>query len=351
MAISKSFESKGEGGPVDRDAVASLSSHFGNLQIVDDASTADADHDQPNCVQGGRTTSCSESSDPSGSCDNLPRDNKLAHEVYDDFDYQEDEVWSDADSNDSSYFLDDDILFSDDGPLYVVRDYFLADAGIATRTQPPSADRVIFSIHFSVHMSSPGIRDLSDRVNDTAIQALADVLINSNGEAIAPFLSSLEVPEDHHPLILERIVNTANTMLADPRHALRQIFSMHVFISDGEPAVEQAIAPPEWEATPTDTREVTREEENYSYGIPATESSIKALKRISSERPCDGQSKCSICMEEYELVEMEMNLTEMPCSHVFHCDCIEKWLQTSHMCPLCRYQLPCIEADSGDLFP
>ncbi|KAK8259897.1 hypothetical protein V6Z11_D13G086200 [Gossypium hirsutum] len=30
----------------------------------------------------------------------------------------------------------------------------------------------------------------------------------------------------------------------------------------------------------------------------------------------------------------------MPCSHIFHGDCIEKWLKQNHYCPICRFEMP-----------
>lgn len=47
---------------------------------------------------------------------------------------------------------------------------------------------------------------------------------------------------------------------------------------------------------------------------------------------------CSICLDEF-LVGCEV--TSLPCSHLYHRDCIVKWLDKSLFCPFCRFQLPC----------
>ncbi|XP_044485566.1 E3 ubiquitin-protein ligase SDIR1-like [Mangifera indica] len=69
---------------------------------------------------------------------------------------------------------------------------------------------------------------------------------------------------------------------------------------------------------------------------PATGSPIEALEKVEF---CGAEEeKCSICLEEFE---GGVELRRLPCSHVFHGDCIGQWLERSQTCPLCRFALPC----------
>ncbi|XP_050875616.1 probable E3 ubiquitin-protein ligase ZFP1 [Lathyrus oleraceus] len=74
--------------------------------------------------------------------------------------------------------------------------------------------------------------------------------------------------------------------------------------------------------------------------IPASNDAILSLKAYSLPR------NCCICMEKFhdELEEGgdsdDVRISTMACGHIFHYNCIVKWLQTSHVCPLCRYAMP-----------
>ncbi|XP_034693479.1 E3 ubiquitin-protein ligase AMFR-like [Vitis riparia] len=82
------------------------------------------------------------------------------------------------------------------------------------------------------------------------------------------------------------------------------------------------------------TRESMIENEGRGKGmIPATDISIKALK---TETILEGES-CTICLEE---LSGGSKVTVMPCSHVFHGSCIIRWLKQSHVCPICRFEMP-----------
>ncbi|KAG9441698.1 hypothetical protein H6P81_017552 [Aristolochia fimbriata] len=68
--------------------------------------------------------------------------------------------------------------------------------------------------------------------------------------------------------------------------------------------------------------------------VPA-EMKLKELSEIG-----EGES-CAICFEEFKDSKKKKKLavTETPCSHLFHSDCLSPWLMTATTCPLCRSTL------------
>ncbi|XP_027182276.1 E3 ubiquitin-protein ligase Praja-2-like [Coffea eugenioides] len=67
-------------------------------------------------------------------------------------------------------------------------------------------------------------------------------------------------------------------------------------------------------------------------------SCIRKLEVVRLEG-CSSNKSCPICLEDLVLGS---EVTRLHCYHVFHGDCIRKWLQESHMCPLCRSECPCV---------
>ncbi|KAM6600439.1 hypothetical protein CsatA_020048 [Cannabis sativa] len=75
--------------------------------------------------------------------------------------------------------------------------------------------------------------------------------------------------------------------------------------------------------------------------VPATQDSICALQELSDDDDGLSRETCSICLEKISSFgDCSSKGVEMPCSHVFHKDCIVQWLEISHLCPLCRYPMP-----------
>ncbi|KAK8717882.1 hypothetical protein V6N13_045135 [Hibiscus sabdariffa] len=83
--------------------------------------------------------------------------------------------------------------------------------------------------------------------------------------------------------------------------------------------------------------ESRREFENNNYGmVGATESSVKNM--VKKVRVEDGEEgDCMVCLEE---LSVGFEASQMPCSHIFHGSCIERWLNQSHYCPICRFEMP-----------
>lgn len=58
--------------------------------------------------------------------------------------------------------------------------------------------------------------------------------------------------------------------------------------------------------------------------------------RRSSEIDDDEGEKCTICLS---LFEIENDVRRLPCMHLFHMDCVDRWLITNKHCPICRVDI------------
>ena len=59
---------------------------------------------------------------------------------------------------------------------------------------------------------------------------------------------------------------------------------------------------------------------------------FKHLKKYSALK----EDKCPICLQKYKGTDI---IKEFPCKHIFHKNCIFKWLKKSNLCPLCKYDI------------
>lgn len=71
---------------------------------------------------------------------------------------------------------------------------------------------------------------------------------------------------------------------------------------------------------------------------PASHSSIDAMPTIKiTQTHLRADSHCPVCKERFELGS---EARQMPCSHIYHSDCIVPWLVQHNSCPVCRVELP-----------
>lgn len=67
---------------------------------------------------------------------------------------------------------------------------------------------------------------------------------------------------------------------------------------------------------------------------PMPADDIKKLAKVEiSEEQVSKNLQCSVCMEDFVLKE---SVRQLPCSHIYHNDCIIPWLEMHGTCPICR---------------
>ncbi|XP_074317113.1 uncharacterized protein LOC141653290 [Silene latifolia] len=77
---------------------------------------------------------------------------------------------------------------------------------------------------------------------------------------------------------------------------------------------------------------------------PASKAVVENLPSvvISKEDVTDEKSLCAVCKE---MIEVGEEGKQLPCSHLYHGDCIIPWLQIRNTCPVCRFELPTDDPD------
>ena len=77
---------------------------------------------------------------------------------------------------------------------------------------------------------------------------------------------------------------------------------------------------------------------------PAAVSFVNNLPRvvIGKEHEKHGELVCAICKD---VLTPGTEVNQLPCSHLYHNNCILPWLSARNSCPLCRYELPTDDKD------
>lgn len=76
---------------------------------------------------------------------------------------------------------------------------------------------------------------------------------------------------------------------------------------------------------------------------PASKDEVESLPiKTLTKEDLSTYDECAICLSQYEEGEQ---VKEVPCHHAFHVDCIDKWLNMSNFCPVCKYELKTDDED------
>lgn len=74
---------------------------------------------------------------------------------------------------------------------------------------------------------------------------------------------------------------------------------------------------------------------------PASKSIVDNLPLVTLKKNEDSKEDdhviCAVCKDE---ISIEEKVTELPCRHHYHGDCILPWLSIRNTCPVCRFELP-----------
>merc|ERR1719346_679164 len=72
-----------------------------------------------------------------------------------------------------------------------------------------------------------------------------------------------------------------------------------------------------------------------SEGNRAQAADIAALptRKLAAAENLGEQTKCLICLDEFNDGD---DVKTLPCLHIYHQQCIERWLCTDNSCPVCK---------------
>lgn len=89
--------------------------------------------------------------------------------------------------------------------------------------------------------------------------------------------------------------------------------------------------------------------QNYQHSKPNTSADAKnggygsVAQDIEKSSELDDVAHCSICLSDFEEGE---KLVRLPCSHIFHQDCVLSWTSNHVRCPLCNFDLESVAGDT-----
>ncbi|XP_059310277.1 E3 ubiquitin ligase BIG BROTHER-related-like [Lycium ferocissimum] len=137
-----------------------------------------------------------------------------------------------------------------------------------------------------------------------------------------------EFDRNYRHLVIRDMISTVHELVEDESNKGRQNLKVYVNVSL---AIDHFL----------DERDLLEESTSrFNDGmVPASKSSIMGLpERMENDEDhqCTDDD-CVICFEEFG---KERKILRMPCLHMFHGECITTWLEKSHCCPICRYEMP-----------
>ncbi|XP_009626395.1 E3 ubiquitin-protein ligase CIP8-like [Nicotiana tomentosiformis] len=150
---------------------------------------------------------------------------------------------------------------------------------------------------------------------------------NLSLHSVTRMLDIMGVQVYDHEYMFYRMLLCADKIVNEPHNRNKKILPMKVFITI---AVNYSLEEPDDSFVLIHTNTVQFK------AIPAGNKYVEGLEKVRIEETELGR-ECVICMEK---MEVGSEARKMPCSHVYHGNCLMNWLVVKRVCPLCRFVLP-----------
>ena len=75
------------------------------------------------------------------------------------------------------------------------------------------------------------------------------------------------------------------------------------------------------------------EKKKHDLFLEMDEYQYKHIQKYESRK----ETECAICLEQFKGIDIIKAFCK--CEHIFHKDCLKKWLKRSNLCPLCKHDL------------
>ncbi|XP_038885922.1 E3 ubiquitin-protein ligase RING1-like [Benincasa hispida] len=191
-------------------------------------------------------------------------------------------------------------------------------------------DCFLFHLHFRHVLQSNHPQEFHLLLNSSLSSFLipCNVFLATGSSILIAVFSDTGVAQDFLDTAVPDVLSVAADIACNPLNAGRRILPLAVSVLVVSPYNERE-----------EIGRVLRESSAQPFKtLPASETAIEGLKNVDID--VGGElliGECRICLDE---LMNGMEVTRLPCAHVYHRDCIVKWLETSHLCPLCRYAMP-----------